>query len=228
MRALLLVALAACGDNAPDSNAVPFANLDDASIDRFVIAGTGGDVTGAIRRITGINHGSTCPHVEISGSTVTLTGGCRTDAGDEYEGVARITNHWGSTDGQDARYELEQFTITNKIGVRVLFDGIVQGIEGEHARFDADVFVGQDGRLVKSELQKRCDGETCRTEGFVEIVGTGLARATGRMSQTTIDFEATLQGVDRVELDMERFGPSACPVWRVVGTDRMHVMGCAR
>jgi hypothetical protein len=224
MRALLLVALAACGDTDIGEDAMRFADLDDGTITRVVFAASGGDVTAAVNHVFFMTQrASDCPRIDVAGETTTITGGCT--SGDQiFDGVVRITK---TVD--DEQYVFERFSVTERSGPRVAYDGEAHRILTPATRVDAEMFVGRGTQLVKSTLEERCDATTCTVEGFIELFDGGIAQASGERSRDRWgDGRYTVRAAGRLDVDLVPGAFEPCLFWTLAGTERTGGTFCDR
>jgi hypothetical protein len=221
---MLLVALAACGDNAIGGDAMRLEDLGDGTLTRVVFAASGGDVKAAVNHVFFMTQRvSDCPRIEVSGETTTITGGC-TNGTQIFDGVVRITK---AVD--DEQYVFERFSVTEQTGQRVAYDGEAHRSLTPAARVDADMFVGRDRELVKSTFEERCDATTCAVEGFIELFDGGIARASGeRLRERSGHGRYTVRAAGRLDVELVPGAFEPCLFWTLAGTERTGGTFCDR
>lgn len=224
-RALVCIMLAACGGGSTDIDAtLVFADRTDAEIARLISAASGSDMFAAQAQVDSYSDVmEPCPAVAITGSTVTLTGGCTTLDGVTLEGTAAVTNptSWDQIEfvfGEDTVYELTGWTST-QAGFTSSYDGVIR--VSDFQVWDSDVTVTSLGVAVRSDIHYECGSSACDLEGSgVELVGVGGALASGSVAITSAgNASFTLRGKDRLTATISQ----GCVAWQIDGTDRQKV-----
>jgi hypothetical protein len=208
MRALLLVALAACADDTT----LRFSDLDDNTIDRLVEASFGGDAWWAAQDVERFRASSdACPTVTKTDGVVTMVGGCTTGYGTAIEGVARARS-----DGTNTTYEFDHY----RVGGRG-YDGTLHVSDGSVANLEIAADLTFDGTRHSSMLVD-CDGAGCKLSGGIELLGHGSVTVSGTtpaVSEQVPGASWKLRGDETLEVWSED-RPYACVQWRIVETGR--------
>jgi hypothetical protein len=129
----------------------------------------------------------------------------------------------------DEQYVFERFSVTDRSGQRVAYDGEAHRILTPVARVDANMFVGRGTQLVKSTLEERCDATTCTVEGFIELFNGGIAQGSGeRLRERSGHGEYTVRGAGRIEVTSVPGAFEPCLFWTLAGTERAGGTFCDR
>jgi hypothetical protein len=227
-RLACLVVVAACGGGG-STNVKPtlkFADRSDTEVAALINAAGGTAMFSAQAQIDQFA-GSTdpCPAVAVTGSTITLTGGCTTMDGVTIGGSATVTNPaaWDQVTynyTNDTTYELSALTFMQS-SVTTSYDGRVT-IADNFSTYDADLTSDNLGIDVRSDIHYECDrgSSTCDLSGSgIEMIGVGGALVGGSVTvaggATSSSF--TLHGVDTLTAHVTQ----GCVEWQISGSDRM-------
>jgi hypothetical protein len=228
--ALIASVAAACGGHETDIEAsIRFEDLSEVEIARLINAASGSDVFQAQAQVLAfsdpfdLDEQSDCPIVTISGSTVSIAGGCSVIDGPTLVGQAAVTNPigWDPIEynfGDDQVYEFYGFRI-EQLGFASEYDGIATIAPG-YDTLEADITVDFAGIVVRSDLYFDCDAGGCDIEGSgVELVGVGGAHVSGSLSVSSVGGSYTLRGEDTLRVEITQ----GCVAWEIEGTARTSV-----
>lgn len=231
---LLLMGIAACGSDHT-TNIKPtlrLADQDDATLARLISAAGGTDMFGAEAQLSQFSSAGTdpCPAVAISGNSVTLTGGCTTQAGIAIAGSATLTNPvgWDSVPynyQSDQTYDLNQFSLTQQSYTQS-YDGMVR-ISNSDLVEQADISSTQLGIALRSDIYFACSREgttslSCQLEGSgLELIGVGGVTVGGSVNASTSGSTSsfTIRGIDTMTVTVS----AGCVAWQISGTARQKV-----
>lgn len=234
MRALVFVALTACGGGLGGSTDVDptlrFADRTDVEISRLVSAASGSEGFQAQAQVGQFDdpfgdRTDPCPVVveDAAARTVTITGGCTTQDGTAIEGAVEIDNPlgWGELDydfNRSSIYTFDAFALVTA-GSRFGYDGVLQ-IAPSYTELDMDLAVDSFGVVVRSDLHMECSQQRCAIgNSGLELAGAGGALVSGSIAigagqSATGSF--TLRGADTVTVSIA----NNCVGWQLDGSDR--------
>jgi hypothetical protein len=215
-----LLHLAACGD---DPEPASFSSATELQKQRAVTAATATDAAIAMffgSALVGLPDDSTCPPVERSGDTTTITGNCTTDSGDKFLGSITTKNVPGLFGGPEHDPSRPSLLTFDGFGIDDTSD------EDEDIAMDGTLTVNTDGSATAdlsltiadltahSHATWRQAGElvTADAGGTIDLAGLGSAEIKGSWS-TDSDSPAgavELHGSDVLKADFGATTAEGC------------------
>lgn len=196
--AVVLLALAACGDNV--GGTLELSSRSDEDLRFLIDVGSGAHTANLLSSLSRLP--TACPHVEL-GEVSTITGGCSEGDYGPVEGVAV----WRGTQVSFDRFLFRGTT----------YHGTVE-IDTTRS-LATDLVTERGGLAVHAVLERTCVELDCRVDGILAVRGEGDAHLSGMLE---------IDGAERLVTyaDETAFGP--CAAWRIVGTARTGTLACAR
>ncbi|HVK77238.1 MAG TPA: hypothetical protein VM734_28225 [Kofleriaceae bacterium] len=216
--------LAACGGDAADQ--ASFASATQAQRERAIVAGTGADsmiATLIASSAAAVPPGTpSCPKVETSDNTVTVSGGCTTSDGEKVSGRFTGTNLpplFGAGSGYDPTKPTEvafDGYLLDSAGTEddLAIDGTVTMHPDERVIVDLRVSLGGLEAISRGTWKSAGESTTVEAGTTIEVTGVGEAEVQGTWNMDG-DFSSgalELHGADVLKVDIAAMVDGCAPI----------------